>query len=163
MAIGDKIYIADKQTLDDIKGKIGATTDTGGTTTAGGIFAKLNAILQQFSSNWTAVRAGKLDKLDTMESNISALSSRGGIKSVQRGVVMFPTKDNISVSISTINPQKAFVLLNNSYNCASFSSTHTYGSSLVELTSNTLTLTPSWAEYEGAMNNPVSYQIIEYY
>jgi len=61
--------VADKTTLDEVKNKIGATTDTGGTAITGGIFAKLNAILQQFMSNWTAVRAAKLDQLDVAVSS----------------------------------------------------------------------------------------------
>lgn len=67
MAAGDKIYIADKQTLDDVNSKVGQTGNTGGTASAGTIFGKLNAIISSIASfvaNWTAARAAKVDNLD---------------------------------------------------------------------------------------------------
>lgn len=73
MAAGDKIYIADKQTLDDVHSKVGSTNNTGGTATTGTLFAKLNAIISNIAShvaNWTAARAAKVDNLD------AAISSR---------------------------------------------------------------------------------------
>lgn len=45
MASGDKFYIADKVTLDEVKEKVGTTTDTGGSETGGSVFAKLNKII----------------------------------------------------------------------------------------------------------------------
>lgn len=50
MASGDKFYLADKATLDEVKGKIGSTTDTGGSSTAGSVYAKLNYLVSQVSS-----------------------------------------------------------------------------------------------------------------
>lgn len=94
MASGDKIYIADKPTLDtvktntdtiksdtattksdaaDIKSKVGATNDTGGSATAGGIFAKLNAVIKHLLDNWTATRAAKLDKIDSISTQTTNL------------------------------------------------------------------------------------------
>ena len=73
MAEGDKIFIADKQTLDDVHSKVGATNNTGGSATAGTIFGKLNAIINSIASfvtNWTEARAAKVDNLD------AAVSSR---------------------------------------------------------------------------------------
>lgn len=67
MAEGDKIFIADKETLDSVSTKIGSTTNTGGTTSAGTVFGKLNAIISSIASfvaNWTAARAAKMDNLD---------------------------------------------------------------------------------------------------
>lgn len=55
MASGDKFYIADKATLDEVKGKIGSTTDTGGSSTAGSIFGKLNYLVSQVSSYLSSV------------------------------------------------------------------------------------------------------------
>ena len=72
MATGDKIYIADKQTLDDVHSKIGATNNTGGTASAGTIFGKLNAIISSIASfvaNWTTARAAKVDNLDVTVSS----------------------------------------------------------------------------------------------
>lgn len=72
MAEGDKIFIADKQTLDDVNSKVGTTGNTGGTTAAGTIFGKLNAIISSIASfvaNWTAARAAKVDNLDATVSS----------------------------------------------------------------------------------------------
>lgn len=72
MATGDKIYIADKQTLDDVNAKVGSTNNTGGTASAGTIFGKLNAIISSIASfvaNWTAARAAKVDNLDATVSS----------------------------------------------------------------------------------------------
>lgn len=81
MGAGDKIYIADKETLDAINNRIGSTTNTGGTASAGSIFGKLNAIISSIAShvaNWTAARAAKVDNLDakvsTRQSEADALS-----------------------------------------------------------------------------------------
>lgn len=94
MATGDKIYIADKETLDmiradtvNIKGKVGATTDTGGNTSSGTLFAKLNAIISSIASHvaiWTSARASKIDTIATdaatVKDNMQALidSPSGG-------------------------------------------------------------------------------------
>lgn len=74
MAIGDKLFIADKQTLDQastnvstVNTKLGTNTDTAGTTT---IFARLNQIVTNLATmastalstaTWTSTRAAKLD------------------------------------------------------------------------------------------------------
>jgi len=83
----------------DIKGKIGATTDTGGTTTAGGIFAKLNAILQQFLSNWTVARAVKLDNLDVA---VSSRASAEDLKKINSNLVK-PLDNLIENKVSGIS------------------------------------------------------------
>lgn len=44
---------------------IGATNNTGGSTTKGTVMAKLNAILTWFTGTWTAARAAKLDTIAT--------------------------------------------------------------------------------------------------
>ena len=81
MATGDKIFIADKQTLDDVNAKLGTTANTGGSASAGSIFGKLNAIISSittFVGTWTAARAAKVDNLDakvsTRQSEIDAAS-----------------------------------------------------------------------------------------
>lgn len=64
MAAGDKIYLADKETLDAVNTKVGTTTDGGGTATAGSLMGKLNALISSLLShvsNWTAARAANLD------------------------------------------------------------------------------------------------------
>ena len=75
MAAGDKIYIADKQTLDDVNSKVGATGNTGGTASAGTIFGKLNAIISNIAAHvaaWTAARAAKVDNLDAKVSSLQS-------------------------------------------------------------------------------------------
>lgn len=66
---------------------IGATADTGGSTTAGTTMAKLNALLGR---------------------NASA------VKSIQRGTFSF--KDSTTITISPINPNKSIVILNGNEN-----------------------------------------------
>lgn len=55
MASGDKFYLADKATLDEVKGKIGNTADTGGSSTTGSVFAKLNYLISQVSTYLSSV------------------------------------------------------------------------------------------------------------
>ena len=85
MAAGDKVFIADKATLDAAKTaidtvntKVGVTGDTGGSATAGSIFAKLNALITSFASHvasWTAARAANLDeKVSSRQSEADAAS-----------------------------------------------------------------------------------------
>lgn len=82
MAVGDKLFIADKETLDtvnrnlsDVHSRVGTTTDTGGTTTAGTLFGKINAIISSIATHvasWTAARAAKIDNIDTNAASASA-------------------------------------------------------------------------------------------
>ena len=78
MAAGDKVFIADKQTLDDVYAKVGATNNTGGSASAGTIFGKLNAIITSLSSlvsSWTASRASNLDaSVSSRQSEANAVS-----------------------------------------------------------------------------------------
>lgn len=83
MAAGDKVFLADKVTLDtvnrnvsDIHSRVGTTTDTGGTATAGTLFGKLNTIL----AAWTAARAAKIDNIDT---NATSAASNAAAASAQ--------------------------------------------------------------------------------
>lgn len=58
MASGDRLQIADKPTLDEINTTIGDTGDTGGSTVAGTVMAKLNTLIDQDDV--------QLNKLDTV-------------------------------------------------------------------------------------------------
>lgn len=88
-----KINIADKETLDAVKGKvdlihtnteglsgkIGETNDSGGSEAAGSVFAKLNKIIGDIAAHvkqWTAERAAKLDQLDTINENAQTASTK---------------------------------------------------------------------------------------
>ena len=87
---GNRVYLADKPTLDKVdtttantNGKVGTTGDVGGSTSAGSIFGKLNALLayllgnvtESLASIWgqgkrlndlfTDVRVAKIDAIDT--------------------------------------------------------------------------------------------------
>lgn len=50
---------------EELNTKIGVTTNTGGTTTAGTLMAKLNAILSHLLTYWTSTRAGYIDTIKT--------------------------------------------------------------------------------------------------
>lgn len=50
MASGDKFYLADKETLDEVDEKLGSTKDTGGSSTSGSVFGKINYLVSQVSS-----------------------------------------------------------------------------------------------------------------
>ncbi len=65
----------------NVDNKIGTTGDTGGSTTVGSIFAKLNALLQKFVSVWTDGRAAKLDNLDTTVSSRASQTTVNTINS----------------------------------------------------------------------------------
>lgn len=82
MAQGDKVYLADKETLDAINTKIGTAVDTGGTATAGSTMAKLNALLS---------------------------NGGGGIKSIQYGVVETDTR---LITISEVDLDKTIAIVN---------------------------------------------------
>lgn len=60
------IKIADKPTLDNVNTKVGATGDSGASSSAGTLFGKLNKIISDITSfvgNWTATRAGYIDNI----------------------------------------------------------------------------------------------------
>ena len=207
-----------------IDSKIGTTTDTGGTSSAGGIFAKLNKLL----TDWTTTRASRIDDIYTATTTnntasttgtlsqklssaintlssiltntnasttssstgtlsqklnyiriligtgsdngtttlfglLKGLSSKGIVKSVQRGVTT-----NTSITISTVNPQKCLVILNNSFlshalNRSSDYSSYVYGSIVKSLTENNLTITKNYYEHSSDSYKEVSWQVIEFY
>ena len=56
-----------------IDGKIGTATDTGGTASAGSIFAKINKLL----TDWTSTRAGRIDSIYTNTETSTSSSSTG--------------------------------------------------------------------------------------
>lgn len=127
---------------------VGGTSNTGGTASAGSVFAKLNKVL----TDYTSQRAGKLDKLDTTVSSrapsstalsnatwtntragyldylangtyglsairtflttVKTTASQSGIKSVQRGTATFVSGSPTTVTISSVNMSKAFVIAN---------------------------------------------------
>lgn len=117
-----------------IEEKTGAVNATGGTATAGGIFAKLNKLL----TDWTTARAGKIDNIDAAistrasQASITTLQNTANVintattelingrvvKSVQMGFVEFQSK-----SIGVYNVSHSAVTLNKSLLIVSMSET----------------------------------------
>lgn len=98
------------QTLSEMKEKTGQANDTGGSTTNGSIFAKLNALLYQFTETWTNARASKLDLLDNstyglskIQGSIGTTSNTGG--SASAGTLMAKSNRIITTldSINSVN------------------------------------------------------------
>lgn len=56
---------------------VGATNSTGGTTTAGTVMAKLNALLTWFTGTWTAARAGYIDNVRSYTITNNTASTTG--------------------------------------------------------------------------------------
>ena len=71
-----RVYLADKDTLDNVNDKVGTSSDTASsapTTLFAGI-KHLISVLADHVANWTATRAAKIDKLD----NLGATGDTGG-------------------------------------------------------------------------------------
>ena len=118
-----KINIADKETLDAVKGKvdlihinteglsgkIGQTNDSGGSEAAGSVFAKLNKIIGDIAAHvkqWTAERAAKLDQLDTINENAQTASTKAtelveDVAELKAAVAQETTVEDISNKIGT--------------------------------------------------------------
>ena len=118
MATGDKIFIADKQTLDDVNSKLGSTGNTGGSASAGTIMGKLNAIISSittFVGTWTAARAAKVDNLDakvsTRQSETDAatrydqLNTNTGVNNTASATGTLSQK--LSHTINTVNSRQS--------------------------------------------------------
>ena len=91
MATGDRLFVADKQTLDSVNTKVGVNTDAGGTTT---LFARVRQIFEQLTTMsstalsrtvWTDARAQRLDSIVNSPSNRSIFTANG-IFTVPAGV-----------------------------------------------------------------------------
>lgn len=70
-----------KTGITEIQGKMGTSSDTGGSETSGSVFGKLNGLIQQFTRNWTSGRAAKLDLLDHSTYGLSKIQSSIGVTS----------------------------------------------------------------------------------
>ena len=66
---------AKEATVSDISQRIGQTGNTGGTTTAGSVFGKLNALL----TRWTQARAGYVDTIYNATNASSVISATGSL------------------------------------------------------------------------------------
>ena len=119
----------------------GATGDTGGTATAGTAMAKLNALL-------------------------SKVSGGVGIKSVQKGTFVeeldSETAKSNRINISTVNPQKTFVIVNGGVSSGYSSSSSAVRGYVGKVTST------YFIYYSGRASvtigkGTVSYQVVEFY
>ena len=75
-----EINVALESSVEDVKSSIGATGNTGGSTTTGTVFGKLNKIIADLASHissWTSTRAGYID---TIKSNTDRLTSARATK-----------------------------------------------------------------------------------
>lgn len=134
MAVGDKLFIADKQTLDEVNSKVGATNNTGGTASSGTIFGKLNAIISRIAAhveNWTAARAENLDeKVSTRQSEANALSryntlnTNTGVNNTASATGTLSQKLSHIINLFSTNKQKVLVSKAVTVNIAS-AGTHT--------------------------------------
>ena len=76
-----EIYIADKITLDAVNTKVGTASDTGGTTSAGTVMAKLNKNIADAASMagiMTSTRGGYIDNINTKVNTLAANNDRKG-------------------------------------------------------------------------------------
>lgn len=169
--------------------KIGAAGDTGGSSTAGSIFGKLNKLISDLTTHmgrWTSARAGYIDNIrdntavnntasatGTLSQKLSYIASlwttKGMVKSVQRGTFEVTESDVISGSanryaidivINSVNPDKCIVLIDGSLGTVAVAAT----CMLENLTDTTLRIG------SGYVNSPAnvgqvrgSWQIIEFY
>lgn len=131
MAIGDKVYIADKPTLDATKAEvetkasqtsvntantnintintnIGATNNTGGSSTTGTVMAKLNAILTWFTGTWTSARAGYLDT--TVSSRATQAYAESAYTNIMsRADVATSTRESEANALARYNSQIGYL------------------------------------------------------
>lgn len=128
-----------KTYVDTLESVIGTTTNTGGSASAGTVMAKLNALFTLISSS------GGIP---------------GTVKSVQRGYTSGGEyDDDVTITINTINPNKAIVILNASMSQhADSGQVHT--PYVVSLTSTVLTVGNHYTPHDA---EKFSWQVIEFY
>lgn len=98
-----------------IDSKIGTTTDTGGTSSAGGIFAKLNKLL----TDWTTTRASRIDSIYTNTTTNNTANTTGTLSQKLSSVIStlssILTNTNASTTSSSTGTlsQKLNYVINN--------------------------------------------------
>lgn len=76
-----EIYIADKVTLDAVNTKVGTASDTGGTTSAGTLMAKMNKNISDtanLAGVMTSTRGGYIDNINSKVNAMAANNERKG-------------------------------------------------------------------------------------
>ena len=132
-----------KQDIQYVSNLIGEKANTGGTVTEGTVMAKLNALLDKFTSGGV------------------------GIKKVQRGTfqekpVGGNAENDITITISEVNPEKTFVILRGGATSGYASSPSVVMGYLKRLTATSFT----FAGARGSVTvspSMISYEIVEFY
>ncbi len=137
---------------------LGKKTDTAGTSTSSSLFSWVKQIFTTLSSVSSSVST-----INTKATSIDSNTSRGTVKSIQRGTTVADT-----VALSTINPAKAFVILNwQLQNTGGPSTVALFNVPyVISLTSTLLTIGPNKVISPSGGNmttGNVSWQVIEYY
>ena len=132
-----------KQDIQDVSNLIGEATNTGGTVTAGTVMAKLNALLNKFTSGGV------------------------GIKSVQRGtfqekIVANTTDNTTTITISEVNPSKTFVILRGGATSGYASSPSVVMGYLKSLTATNFTFSGARGSVT-VSPSMISYEVVEFY
>ena len=86
-----------KESMEILKSDVGTTKDTGGTTTAGSVFSKLNKLL----TDWTSTRASRVDSIYNNTLTSSTSSSTGTLSQklnyiISKDVTHNQTLENLS-------------------------------------------------------------------
>ena len=128
-----------KMTVKKLGEIIGATTDTGGTATAGTLMAKVNALIGAFAAGVTAK----------------------SIKSVQRGVITIASqKASATATINAVNMSKSKLVFTGLMTTSSEGGQSTE-TNLVLTNATTVTATRGTSSYKTTVEIP--YQVVEYY
>ncbi|MEC1757361.1 hypothetical protein [Schinkia azotoformans] len=173
MAVGDKIYIADKTTLDEVKSNVGSNADV--SNSSGSVHAKLKELRTLVDSveSDLAIIKGYTDSvegtLSTINSNVNTIKTNTAntsiIKSVQRGLADFYEQDGTrTIAISTIDPNKVHVSINGTgyYDSSTTSNPdYTQDAVITSVTSNSITI--RLGKNSGSlMSGLVSWEVVEY-
>lgn len=167
--------VAQQETVDEIKNKIGTEADADTQPTLFGRLAQLkNMLLEKLAELLTKV-TGIDGKIGTNEDSagtstlfgqvkdISEKMPTGAVKSVQRGIINIGTNGlrEITTTISEVDPNKSIVILTTGsiQNGSSSYPTNGMGTWLVSLTSNSFTIKAS--SYNRADTSFISWQVIE--
>lgn len=89
--------------VSSVKTSVGATTDTGGSATAGTLMGKLNALVTSLSTHmgrWTAARATKVDTIDT---NVTDIKTSVGTAADTTAATVFGRFKQLNSTIGTAN------------------------------------------------------------
>ena len=103
-------------------------------------------------------------KLNSVYNTVTVTGNIPSVKSVQRGTTWFPDTSNnsVDITISSVNPDKSIVLLNESgfVTCSSKGAGYNLIAVLSNLQSTTITISTGSCD---AYRDIVSWQVIEFY